>query len=136
MESEFMREHEDWLLIAQEDLASAKHLSTVPFMTALFHIQQCAEKALKAYIVFKKNFFTKTHDLGRLIDICMEMDEDFETLRFLAAVLTPYETAGRYPTTDSQLLPDFFDHKEQDTKWQATFTKNKKIWTIAISENK
>jgi len=95
-----MREHEHWLLIAQEDLASAKHLSTVPFMTALFHIQQCAEKALKAYIVFKKNSFTKTHDLGRLIDICMEMDEDFETLRFFAAVLTPYEIAGRYPTTD------------------------------------
>ena|SRR5579863_548838 len=100
MESVFMREHEHWLLIAQEDLVSAKILSLTPFMTALFHIQQCAEKALKAYMVFKKNSFTKTHDLGRLIDICMEMDEDFETLRFLAAVLTPYETAGRYPTTD------------------------------------
>jgi len=100
MESEFMRAHEHWLLIAQEDLASAKHLSTVPFMTALFNIQQCAEKALKAYMVFKKNSFTKTHDLVRLIDICMEMDEDFETLRFLAAVLTPYETAGRYPSSD------------------------------------
>jgi len=69
-------------------------------MTALFNIQQCAEKALKAYMVFKKNSFTKTHDLVRLIDICMEMDEDFETLRFLAAVLTPYETAGRYPSSD------------------------------------
>jgi HEPN domain-containing protein len=100
MESEFMREHEHWLLIAQEDLASAKHLSTVPFMTALFHIQQCAEKALKAYMVFKKNSFIKTHDLGRLVDICMQMDEDFETLRLIAAVLTPYETAGRYPSSD------------------------------------
>ena len=69
-------------------------------MTALFHIQQCAEKALKAYMVFKKNSFTKTHDLGRLVDICMEMDENFETLRFFAAVLTPYETAGRYPSSD------------------------------------
>ena len=95
-----MREHEHWLLIAKEDLASAKILSNTPFMTALFHIQQCAEKALKAYMVFKKNSFTKTHDLGRLIDICMEMDEDFETLRFIAAVLTPYETAGRYPASD------------------------------------
>jgi len=51
-------------------------------------------------MVFKKNAFTKTHDLVRLIDICMEMDEDFETLRFFAAVLTPYETAGRYPSSD------------------------------------
>jgi len=100
MESEFMREYEHWLLIAQEDLASAKHLNKMPFMTALFHVQQCAEKALKAYMVFKKNSFTRTHDLVRLLDICMEMDEDFETLRFLAAVLTPYETAGRYPSSD------------------------------------
>lgn len=100
MESKFMREHEHWLLIAQEDLTSAKILSQTPLMTALFHIQQCAEKALKAYIVLKKDSFTKTHDLGRLIDICMEMDENFETLRFLAAVLTPYETAGRYPSSD------------------------------------
>lgn len=100
MGSGFMHAHEPWLLIAHEDLASAKHLSAVPFMTALFHTQQCAEKALKAYIVFKKNSFTKTHDLVRLIDICMAMDEDFETLRFLAAVLTPYEIAGRYPSSD------------------------------------
>lgn len=100
MESEFMREYEHWLLIAQEDLASAKHLNTMPFMTALFHVQQCAEKALKAYMVFKKNSFTKTHDLVRLIDICMQIDENFETLRFFAAVLTPYETAGRYPSSD------------------------------------
>jgi HEPN domain-containing protein len=100
MESEFMHGHKHWLLIAQEDLASAKLLANEPFMTALFHIQQCAEKALKAYIVLKKNSFIKTHDLGKLVDICMEMDEDFETLRFLAAVLTPYETAGRYPSSD------------------------------------
>jgi HEPN domain-containing protein len=100
MGSGFMYAHESWLSIAQEDLASAKHLSTIPFMTALFHTQQCAEKALKAYIVFKKNSFTKTHDLVRLVDICMEMDEDFETLRLFAAVLTPYEIAGRYPSSD------------------------------------
>lgn len=100
MESEFMHGHKHWLSIAQEDLASAKLLSNEPFMTALFHIQQCAEKALKAYIVLKKNSFIKTHDLGKLVDISMEIDEDFETLRLLAAVLTPYETAGRYPSSD------------------------------------
>ncbi len=95
-----MHGHKHWLLIAQEDLASAKLLSNEPFMTALFHIQQCAEKALKAYMVSKKNSFIRTHDLNRLVDICMEINADFETIRFFAAVLTPYETAGRYPTTD------------------------------------
>jgi HEPN domain-containing protein len=96
----FMNVHEHWLQIAQEDLDSAKHLSDIPFMTSLFHIQQCAEKALKAYIVLKRGSIIKTHDLVRLIDICIEMDQEFETLRLFAAILTPYETAGRYPTTD------------------------------------
>ena len=92
-----MQKHEHWLLIAQEDLASAKHLFSASLITTLFHIQQCAEKSLKAYLVFKKGSVIKTHDLVRLVDICMELDERFETLRLLAAVLTPYETAGRYP---------------------------------------
>ena len=94
-----MQKHEHWLLIAKEDLDSAKHLATVPFSTALFHIQQCAEKALKAFLAFQKGLIIKTHDLVRLVDSCMTFDKSFETLRLLAAVLTPYETAGRYPDT-------------------------------------
>jgi HEPN domain-containing protein len=57
MESVFMREHEHWHSIALEDLESAKHLFLRSFMTTLFHVQQCAEKALKSYnmISFLKN---------------------------------------------------------------------------------
>lgn len=97
MESVFMRAHEHWHIIALEDLDSAKHLFIRSFMTTLFHVQQCAEKALKSYIVLKKGSVKKTHDLVQLIDMCMEIDKNFEVLRQLAAELTPYETAGRYP---------------------------------------
>ena len=97
MGSVFMREHEQWHLIALEDLDSAKHLFLRSFMTTLFHIQQCAEKALKSYIVLKKGSVTKTHDLSRLINMCMEIDIKFEELRSFATELNPYETAGRYP---------------------------------------
>src|SRR3972149_1657062 len=92
-----MHMHKQWLLIAQEDLDSAKHLFSVPFMTTLFHVQQCAEKSLKAYIVLKNEKLIKTHDLIRLVDFCMAFDKEFEALRLFAAVLTPYETMGRYP---------------------------------------
>ncbi len=92
-----MHMHEQWLSIAQEDLESAKHLFSVPFMTVLFHIQQCAEKSLKAYVVFKNGQLIRTHDLVRLVNACMTFDKDFEVLRLLAAVITPYETMGRYP---------------------------------------
>ena len=94
-----MQKHEVWFRIAQEDLDSAKYLVEVPLVTSLFHIQQSAEKSLKAYLVFKKRMVIKTHDLVRLVDFCMEFDRNFETIRLIAAVLTPYEVAGRYPDT-------------------------------------
>ena len=97
MESAFMRVHEHWHLIVLEDLNSAKHLFLQSFMTTLFHVQQCAEKALKAYIVLNKGSVKRTHDLIQLIEICMEVDRNFEALRPLATELNPYETAGRYP---------------------------------------
>lgn len=37
------------------------------------------------------------HDLIKLTEICMEIDEDFEVLRSSATELNPYQTAGRYP---------------------------------------
>lgn len=92
-----MRAHEHWFMIALEDLDSAKHLLSGSFMTTLFHVQQCAEKSLKAYLVLKKGSIKKTHDLVLLVNICMEVDQSFEELRPLAIELNPYETLGRYP---------------------------------------
>jgi HEPN domain-containing protein len=93
----FMREHEHWQVIALEDLDSAKYLFLKSFTTSLFHIQQCAEKALKSYVVLKRGSFKRTHDLVRLVEMCMEIDRTFEELRPSAIELNSYETAGRYP---------------------------------------
>lgn len=93
-----MRIHEHWHLIALEDLDSAKYLSLLSFTTMLFHVQQSAEKALKSYIVLKKGSVKRTHDLIELIEICMETDKEFETLRSIVAELNPYQTLGRYPS--------------------------------------
>lgn len=84
-------------MIAREDLDSAKHLFSKSFTTTLFHIQQCAEKSLKAYLVSESRGVIKTHDLVELINICLELNKQFEIIRPLAAVLTPFQTSGRYP---------------------------------------
>jgi len=99
-----MRAHEYWYMIALEDLDSAKHLLSRSFMTTLFHVQQCAEKALKSYLVLKKGSIKKTHDLVLLVNICMEIDQSFEELRPLAIELNPYETLGRYPDSSFKKL--------------------------------
>jgi len=45
-----------WIRKAENDLVAAEHLLTVrphtPYDTICFHAQQCAEKYLKAFLVF------------------------------------------------------------------------------------
>jgi len=49
-----MKQHEEWLLKAENDLLSAKKLiaGDNPILdTAVYHTQQCAEKSLKGFLV-------------------------------------------------------------------------------------
>lgn len=64
-----MHEHEFWLGKAASDLKSARMLSADDDTAdnALYHTQQCAEKAIKGYLVFRNQPVLKTHDLEILI---------------------------------------------------------------------
>jgi len=90
-----------WIEIADEDLKFAKHgftiSSGVSYRIIAFHSQQCAEKYLKAFLLFNKVDFPYTHNITTLIDLCSEFDETFEELRD-AEILTSYATANRYPS--------------------------------------
>ncbi len=95
-----MRLHEVWLKKAENDLKSAKRLSGSddPLLdTAIYHTQQCAEKALKAYLSFKQEPLQKTHDLEFLVEMCCKIDNDFKQFLDDAEVLTPYNAIFRYP---------------------------------------
>lgn len=63
-----MQGHEEWLKFAFADLKTAKVIlrseEDLVIGNALYHAQQCSEKALKAYLVYKKHSIMKTHDLG------------------------------------------------------------------------
>jgi HEPN domain-containing protein len=100
-----MQEHEFWLGKAASDLKSAKTLSNDEDTAdnAIYHTQQCAEKALKGYLVFKKQPILKTHDLELLLKLCINFDNEFFALREEAAFLKPYGIIFRYP--DSRFFP-------------------------------
>ncbi|MDR0301861.1 MAG: HEPN domain-containing protein [Treponema sp.] len=91
----------EWLKYSQNDLISAKHLydDLHPKQTevACYLSQQCAEKALKGYILYKDVEPPKTHNLVELCQICMIHDNSFEDLLDTCADLTPYGIAVRYP---------------------------------------
>ena len=100
--------------MAEGDLKTAEdELSTTePFTnTICFHSQQCVEKYLKAYLSFVGKPFRKTHDISELIELCKEVDEEFEILYSLnAAKLTRYAVDIRYP--DEFYIPSIEEAKE------------------------
>lgn len=96
-----------WLVKAQHDLAAARKLAADPepyLDTAIYHCQQAAEKAAKAYLVYRDQRFDKIHDIRLLIDVAMAVEPALEKWLEVGELLTPYATAFRYP--GERLEPD------------------------------
>jgi HEPN domain-containing protein len=89
-----------WLIKSQRDLGSARLLinDEEPYLdVGVYHCQQAAEKALKAYLVYQNIMFEKTHNLVLLLERCTLSESGFEQWKQTAQVLTPYATEFRYP---------------------------------------
>jgi HEPN domain-containing protein len=97
--------YEEWLLKAQRDLDTAKVLLENNYNdTAIYHTQQCAEKALKGYCVYRLQPLIRTHDLDRILAICTHLDGTFLHLDILATSLNGLDVRFRYP--DIEFEPD------------------------------
>jgi len=95
------------MLKAWRDLESAKLLAAAPTPltdTAVYHTQQCAEKALKAYLAWQGKELEKTHDLKTLLKLCAKLDHSFNGLVGAANFINPFATMFRYP--GNELFPD------------------------------
>jgi len=115
-----MKPHEEWLFKAGNDLASAEILMNASkplYDIAIYHTQQCAEKALKSYLAFKEQEIDKIHNLITLTNLCSQFDAEFASLRDDALYLNPYSTLYRYPEGD--LMPP----KEEVKKAMDTASK-------------
>lgn len=95
------RDVRDWLVKAEEDYETARLLvrKRKPNLSnaVCFHAQQCAEKYLKAFLVFHRIAFPKTHDLLDLLELAKRADPTLELLRPDLAYLEPYAVEFRYP---------------------------------------
>lgn len=61
------------------------------------HAQQCAEKYLKAYLASHEKQFEWTHDISELVELCKEIDMEFEILtKMEVGRLKRYATKTRY----------------------------------------
>ncbi|MCD6142168.1 HEPN domain-containing protein [Candidatus Bipolaricaulota bacterium] len=91
----------NWLKKAENDLKIGRdEMQTDEPATDMvsFHMEQCVEKYLKAYLTFHRKSFRRTHDIAELIELCAEITPEFRSLYELGAdSLTVYGVEVRYP---------------------------------------
>ena len=64
---------------------------------AVYHCQQCAEKALKGWLTAHEIVFPKTRSLEDILDLCLPANANFEQFRDHCENLTPLADQFRYP---------------------------------------
>ncbi len=89
-----------WLLPASEDLRAGRHdLTAVPplLTDVAFHAQQCAEKAMKSFLVHREQAFRKTHNLTELGGAVARIEPPLAELMRTASLMTEFAWRFRYP---------------------------------------
>lgn len=88
-----------WISYAEDDMGLARYAMKMPgsrpYRLIAYHAQQCAEKYLKAYLVYQDIDFPYTHEIGKLLKLCgshLWIEKLKETDK-----LTPYAVTARYP---------------------------------------
>ena len=91
----------EWVRLADMDLKTAHHLFMTfhpkPLEIVCFHSQQAVEKILKCYLLTHNIEPPKTHDIQFLLEMCLEICNDFNVIYADATTLTNYAVRLRYP---------------------------------------
>jgi len=86
-----------WLRKAESDsVALDASLRAGALDAACFHAQQVAEKYLKAFLTQAGISFPFTHNLAKLVELCVGSDPAFRSLLRVVEPLTPYAAELRY----------------------------------------
>lgn len=83
---------------------------TAPFC---FDCQQVAELYLKGFLVLNNIKPPKTHNLPKLLQLCIEKNQQFNNLIHECSTLTTYYIPSRYPTFP---FPEYSTDEAQEAK--------------------
>jgi HEPN domain-containing protein len=98
----------EWFRFSNNDLLVAKQCyeNFNPKQTEIscYHCQQCAEKALKGFLISKGiSELPKIHNLEILCNDCKKFDNEFNKIYDFCSKLTPFASIARYP---NELCPE------------------------------
>lgn len=94
-------EAEAWIEVAEIDRELAIRASGPPRVISIgvcFHAQQCVEKYLKAVLAESGRPIPRTHDVGALVRLIVDLVPDQSGWEEELRALGPYAVALRYPT--------------------------------------
>ena len=101
-----INELKSWIAHAEDDYSAAQVLirGRKPLLySACFHAQQCAEKYMKALLIYNDQDFPRVHDLSTLGEMCNSagifIGIDSNRLEFLSG----YAVGSRYPGDEPTL---------------------------------
>jgi HEPN domain-containing protein len=100
LDPELVAETRGWMIKATHDLRAAETLAAAsPPLNdeAVFHSQQAAEKAIKAFLVWHGQTFRKTHNLEETGEQCLAIDPSLRAAIDRAVPLSEYAWKFRYP---------------------------------------
>jgi HEPN domain-containing protein len=89
-----------WLAKTHQDLRRVEILlaaTPADVEGALFHCQQAAEKAMKAFLTWHDVRFRRIHDLEEIGKQCVEVDPALRSPMVRAEALSEYASRFRYP---------------------------------------
>lgn len=93
------RRYNDWLFHAFEDYLAAEKLHEDERLQSIcaFHCQQCFEKSLKAFMLYKNRKLFDGHNLTWLCKQAAQEDTDFMRWLTKCTMLNRYYIETRYP---------------------------------------
>lgn len=108
----------EWIHIAEVDYKTIKQLfkseDEILTESICFHCQQCVEKYLKAYLIYKDYNPPKVHDIEHLVELCSNFHGDFKSLEI--GNLSDYGVFVRYD--------DFYVPTVNETKKNLDIVEN------------
>lgn len=92
-----------WFDFAEKDLERAhRRFADADYVDCLFHLQQCAEKAMKGRLIASGWALQRIHDLAALIVALRAFGVDCAWFEDVADILATEYIANRYPGFDDQ----------------------------------
>jgi len=97
---ESVKKAEDGFKVASQLLRRRKDIVSE---AACFHCQQCVEKYLKARLVEAGVSFPRTHDLLKLLNLCLPVEPLWASFTKVVDTMSDYAVDFRYPGQSATL---------------------------------